>query len=259
MGDHQRRAPGPRLAQRRLDRRLGGASTAVVASSRIRMRGSASRARAIATRWRWPPEEGEPALADPGVVAVGQFADEAVGLGEARRRFDLRAARRAARVGDVVGDAGGEEEAVVGDEGDLRAQPRELDVADVDAVDRAGPRSGRRGARSARPGSSCRTPRARPAPPSCPPRPRGDVVQRRHRLVFGARRRRVTQRHVAQLDPAAAAAGSFTGSAGLSIDGSRSMISNIRLPEATARWAVPIATRASAAARPASPGRCRRR
>ena len=32
------------------------ASTLEVASSRIRMRGSASRARAIATRWRWPPE-----------------------------------------------------------------------------------------------------------------------------------------------------------------------------------------------------------
>ena len=39
--------------------------------------------------------EGQAALADAGVVAVGQFADEGVGLGEARRRFDLLAARRA--------------------------------------------------------------------------------------------------------------------------------------------------------------------
>ncbi len=32
------------------------ASTDAVASSRIRMRGSVMSARAIATRWRWPPE-----------------------------------------------------------------------------------------------------------------------------------------------------------------------------------------------------------
>ena len=32
------------------------ASTDAVASSRIRMRGSIASARAIAMRWRWPPE-----------------------------------------------------------------------------------------------------------------------------------------------------------------------------------------------------------
>jgi hypothetical protein len=36
------------------------ASTDEVASSRIRMRGSASSARAIASRWRWPPERVRP-------------------------------------------------------------------------------------------------------------------------------------------------------------------------------------------------------
>ena len=36
------------------------ASTDEVASSRIRMRGSASSARAIATRWRCPPESVRP-------------------------------------------------------------------------------------------------------------------------------------------------------------------------------------------------------
>ena len=36
------------------------ASTEEVASSRIRIRGSASSARAIATRWRWPPERVSP-------------------------------------------------------------------------------------------------------------------------------------------------------------------------------------------------------
>ncbi len=36
------------------------ASTDAVASSRIRMRGSATSARAIAMRWRWPPESVSP-------------------------------------------------------------------------------------------------------------------------------------------------------------------------------------------------------
>ncbi len=36
------------------------ASTEEVASSRIRIRGSASSARAIATRWRWPPDSVRP-------------------------------------------------------------------------------------------------------------------------------------------------------------------------------------------------------
>ena len=45
------------------------ASTLEVASSRIRMRGSESSARAIATRWRWPPESVQAALADQRVVA----------------------------------------------------------------------------------------------------------------------------------------------------------------------------------------------
>ena len=48
----------PRIASRRPSRILASvvASTEAVASSRIRMRGSTTSARAIATRWRWPPE-----------------------------------------------------------------------------------------------------------------------------------------------------------------------------------------------------------
>ena len=36
------------------------ASTDEVASSRMRIRGSASSARAMATRWRWPPQSVSP-------------------------------------------------------------------------------------------------------------------------------------------------------------------------------------------------------
>ena len=48
----------PRIASRRPSRILASveASTDAVASSRIRMRGSTTSARAIAIRWRWPPE-----------------------------------------------------------------------------------------------------------------------------------------------------------------------------------------------------------
>ena len=44
------------------------------------MRGSASSARAIAIRWRWPPDSVSPRSPIERVVAVGQLGDEAVGL-----------------------------------------------------------------------------------------------------------------------------------------------------------------------------------
>ena len=52
----------PRIASRspRLISVSVWASTEEVASSRMRMRGSASRARAMATRWRCPPESVSP-------------------------------------------------------------------------------------------------------------------------------------------------------------------------------------------------------
>ena len=50
------------------------ASTDEVASSRIRIRGLARIARAIAIRWRWPPESVRPRSPTQRVVAVGQLA-----------------------------------------------------------------------------------------------------------------------------------------------------------------------------------------
>ena len=70
------------------------ASTEEVASSRIRTRGSARKARAIAIRWRWPPLRGQAALADAGVVAVGQLGDELRRPGRARRPARSPRARR---------------------------------------------------------------------------------------------------------------------------------------------------------------------
>ena len=59
--DDERRAAREQLAQRALDAlRSVPMSTADVASSRMRIRGSASSARANATSWRWPSERRVP-------------------------------------------------------------------------------------------------------------------------------------------------------------------------------------------------------
>ena len=73
--------PCAQPAQRLLDQRLALAVQAEVASSRIRMRGSARSARAMAMRCRWPPESLIPALADDRVVALREAAHELVARG----------------------------------------------------------------------------------------------------------------------------------------------------------------------------------
>ena len=86
----------PAIASRRpgLDRRLGGrvdrgGGVVEDQDARVGEQGAGDRhPLALAAG------EGEAALADAGLVAVGQFADEAVGLGAPRRRFDLLAASR---------------------------------------------------------------------------------------------------------------------------------------------------------------------
>ena len=75
-------------------------STLLVASSRIRIRGSCRIARAIDTRCRSPPRQRLPPLAHDGVVPVGELDDEVVRVGRPRRRDHLvRASRPACRTG----------------------------------------------------------------------------------------------------------------------------------------------------------------
>ena len=69
-------------------------SRAEVASSRTRIGASFRITRAIAMRWRWPPESLTPRSPTCGVVAaaalgVGQLGDEAVGLGQRGGAADL--------------------------------------------------------------------------------------------------------------------------------------------------------------------------
>lgn len=83
--------------------------------------------------------EGEPVLADGGVVAVRQVGDEPVGLGGAGGLFDLLPGGVGEAVGDVGADGVGEQEAVLGNEPDGRAQGRLGEFADVVAADEDGP------------------------------------------------------------------------------------------------------------------------
>ena len=170
--DHEGRAP---RAQRAAGRRWISASLSLsrldVASSRIRMRGSARIARAIATRCRCPPESFTPALAHDGVVPLGEA------LARTRRSAPCPAGRedlgaRGARLGegDVLGDGAVEEEVVLQHHAQLApvvAQPQRRRGPSVDqhpphvgAVERHD---------QARSSCSCPTRSSPPAPSSFPP------------------------------------------------------------------------------------------
>ena len=134
-------------------------STDEVASSRTRIRGSASSARAKATSWRWPSERREPALAELGVVAVLELPDEVVGADRAGGGLDLLVGRVRAPEGDVLADRAGEEEALLRDDPELAPERGLGDVAEVDAVDRdPAVASGRRSGRAAWRSSTCPAP-----------------------------------------------------------------------------------------------------
>jgi hypothetical protein len=136
MGDQDRRAPPGQRVQRVVDPLLG---------LRVDRRG-----RVVQDDHRWfrdqrpsqgdalalAARQGQAALADDRVVAVGQEADEPVGLRRGGDRDDLLVARAWTAVGDVGADRVREQEHLFEHDGDLAAQRGELDVAHVDAVDR---------------------------------------------------------------------------------------------------------------------------
>ena len=119
------------------------ASTALVASSRMRMRGSDRIARARATRCRCPPDRVSPrspttvAQRQPhlGRVALGQLPDEPVRLGHPRSALDLVVGGVGTTVGDVRADRVGEQKAVLEGHADLASQRVQRDRAEVVAVD----------------------------------------------------------------------------------------------------------------------------
>ena len=89
----------------------------------------------------------EAAFADHRIVAMRHLRDELVRIGHLRRLDDFLRRRVGPAVGDVVADRAGEEHGVLQDEADLLAQPVELVVSDIGAIDQTrGPASDRRSA-----------------------------------------------------------------------------------------------------------------
>ena len=103
------------------------------------MRGSVISARAMAMRWRWPPDRLAAALADDRVVALGQLQDELVCAGQLRRGDD--ALHRHGRVGerDVVAHRTVEQHVLLQHDADLAPQPGGVDHREIDAVDQHAP------------------------------------------------------------------------------------------------------------------------
>ena len=142
VGDEQRGAAALHVMQRALNLVLGGAvdgAGGVVQDQDARVFQKGARqgdALPLAAR------QGDPALADDGVVAVLKRLDEVMGGGRARGRFEVAPAGAGAGEGDVVGHRQREQEYVLFDGGDLRAQAGQVPVAQVDAVDGDAPGAG---------------------------------------------------------------------------------------------------------------------
>ena len=99
------------------------------------MRGSARIARAIATRWRWPPGELDAALADDRVVLLLEPLDELVGVRDMADGPNLLHRRVRPAVADVVADRAVEQEVVLQHDAELRAVVAQAHVREVVAVD----------------------------------------------------------------------------------------------------------------------------
>src|SRR5439155_12343588 len=81
-----------------------------------------------------PAGELDPALADLGLVALGEPYDELVRIGRLRGCDHLALARTWPGIRDVLGDAGREEHRILWHHGELLAQIVQPVIADVDAV-----------------------------------------------------------------------------------------------------------------------------
>ena len=110
-------------------------SSELVASSRMRMRGSARMARAMETRWRWPPESLTPRSPTMVSYCSGKLLGELVDAGDAAGFQDLLFGGVGAGEGDVLADGAVEEEGLLQHDAELRAVAAEADGGEVDAVD----------------------------------------------------------------------------------------------------------------------------
>ena len=135
VGDQQRGAVGHHPPQRRvdlgLDARVDGRGRVVEHEHPRVGQQRAGQRDALPL----PAGQGQPALADDRVVAIGQLADELVGLGGRGGGEDLLVGGVVTAVGDVVPDRVGEQEAVLEDDAEARPQRGQPGLADVDPAD----------------------------------------------------------------------------------------------------------------------------
>ena len=110
------------------------ASTDDSASSSNRIGASRNSARAIARRWRWPPDS-MAALADARRVAVGQRRNEIVCIGGTRGGDHVRIARVGAAEPQVVGHAAVEQRRILRDDRDHLAHLAGIERTHVVAAD----------------------------------------------------------------------------------------------------------------------------
>ena len=128
-----------------------GRSMFEVASSRMRIRGSASSARAIEMSWRSPADRPAAALAHLVVEPAREPRRDPVDADRRGRRLDLLVRRVGLREADVRRDRAAEEERILQHDAELAPVRAELHVAQVERRRRAPrPRPGRRSGRSRR-------------------------------------------------------------------------------------------------------------
>ena len=108
MRDHDDRAAFHQPPQRLDDEVFRFGSSAAVGSSSTRIGLLRMTARAMAMRWRWPPESVSPRSPDQGVVAERHSADELIGIGDSRRGNDFFVGRAGPAIGDVFADRAAE-------------------------------------------------------------------------------------------------------------------------------------------------------
>src|SRR3954454_23710045 len=133
--DHEGGAPAAEALHRIHDERLGvhvdGAGRLVEDEDGGVAQEGARERYALALAARQPHST----LADRGLVAVGERGDEVVGVGAPRGELDLGGGRVGARVGDVLADTRREEDRLLQDDRQLRAQVGEAQVAQIGAVE----------------------------------------------------------------------------------------------------------------------------
>ena len=164
MGDRQCRAAAHRGLDRALDEPLADGverARGLVEDEDARVLQQDARQRdalLLATR------ELVAAFADHRVIAAaGQLADAVMHRRQARGGLELSVGGVGLGIGQVLADRGVEQIGLLGHEPDDGAEARQVDLADVDAVDSTAPRPRRRGAARGTSSSSCPTPTARRA------------------------------------------------------------------------------------------------